>query len=191
MAGRLMRVDRLDDGLWRWTAPQSGSGREGNSVYHEAPDGITLIDPLLPDDPEQAERFWRALDRDVERIGTSPLIALTDPERQPGAAAVRSRYAGSRILAPGATDTADGTLADGDVLPGGLIAIGPTDAAGCALLGCACHGLIWTGSLLEGDPSPCTPLLPRLVALGPRFLVARMGEPVVEDAVGALARALA
>ena len=63
-----MRVDRLADGLWRWTAA-AADGAEGNCVYHEHPDGIVLIDPLPPADAADAERFWRALDRDVERIG--------------------------------------------------------------------------------------------------------------------------
>lgn len=188
-----MRVERLADGLWRWTAPDAGSGREGNAVYHESPDGIVLIDPLIPADADQADRFWRALDRDVERIGLPPLVALTDMGRREGAALVRARYRGSRVLAPGGIQP-DGGFADGAVLPGGVEALIPEDRPGGAeraFLGCACHGLVWTGDLLERDPSPLAPLLPRLLALAPRVLVGSHGEPVVEDAAGALARALA
>lgn len=188
-----MRVERLADGLWRWTAPEPVSGREGNAVYHEAPAGIVLIDPLLPDDAAQAERFWRALDRDVERIGLAPLVALTDADRRVGAELVRARYAGSRVLALGGSDR-HGVLADGAVLPGGveaLIAEAGPDEPRQALLGCACHGLVWTGALLERDAAHLAPLLPRLRAFGPRFLVGSHGQPVVEDAANALARALA
>ncbi len=188
-----MRVERLADGLWRWTAPEADTGREGNALYHEAPDGIVLIDPLLPDDADQAERFWRALDRDVERIGLPPLVALTDAGRRTGAELVRARYAGSRVVASGGGE-GDRALADGAILPGEVEVLVAEDGPGeprQALLGCACHGLIWTGALLEHDAANLAPLLPRLLALGPRFLVGAHGEPVVEDAAEALARALA
>ena len=49
-----MEVERLADGLWRWTVD------DARCLYHEAPDGIVLIDPLVPDD--EAERFWWHLD---------------------------------------------------------------------------------------------------------------------------------
>ena len=44
-----MEVERLADGLWRWTVD------DARCLYHEAPNGIVLIDPLVPDD--EAERF--------------------------------------------------------------------------------------------------------------------------------------
>ncbi|MFM7693004.1 MAG: hypothetical protein ACKO7U_01675 [Actinomycetota bacterium] len=188
MARGLMRVDRLAEGLWRWTGPAPPDGAEGNALYHEAPDGIVLIDPVLPDDRDQAERFWRALDRDVERIGRPPLVVLADARRTAAAAAVAARYPGSRVLAPG------DDLPDGDVLPGGIEAIVPAaepGGSGGAFLACACHGLVWTGDLLDGDAARHAPLLARLLAHGPRFLVGSHGEPVVEDAAGALTRALA
>ncbi len=80
-----MDVQRLADGLWRWTARHPNSpnwpGRgppvppEVGCVYYEAPDAVVLIDPLLPEDEE--ERFLVYLDRDVGRLGLPVSILLT------------------------------------------------------------------------------------------------------------------
>ncbi len=179
-----MRVDRLADGLWRWTAAEPASGREGNAVYHETPDGIVLIDPLIPVDAADAERFWRALDRDVERIGRPPVVAATVPGRAVGARAVRDRYAGTRIAATApAPDLAAGdVLADGAELPGGVTVI----AADTGLLHCSCHGLLWTADLLD-DPIALAPLIAQLTALHLSALMPARGAPVVDDPVGWLA----
>lgn len=179
-----MRVDRIADGLWRWTAVEPASGREGNAVYHESPDGIVLVDPLIPADTADAERFWRALDRDVERIGGAPVVAMTLPGRADGARAVRDRYAGTRIAAtaPAPDPAPDDALADGAALPGGVEVVD----AGSGLLHCACHGLLWTADLLD-DPVALAPLAPRLAALGPAVLIPARGEPVVDDPAGWLA----
>lgn len=175
-----MRVDRLADGLWRWTAA-AADGAEGNCVYHEHPDGIVLIDPLPPADAADAERFWRALDRDVERIGRPPVIASTLPDRDAGARAVAERYPGTRIAA-------GADLAAADALPGGVAALPPgPPAAGRTPLACACHGLLWTADLLD-DPEAAAAVLPRLVASAPRVVIAAHGDPVVDDPAGWLAR---
>jgi hypothetical protein len=176
-----MRVDRLAGGLWRWTA-DAPDGAEGNGVYHEHPDGIVLIDPLLPADAGDAERFWRALDRDVERIGRPPVVASTLPDRDASARAVVARYAGARVVA-------DAALAAAGALPGGVEALlpGPPAAAGRALLSCACHGLLWTADLLD-DPAAAAALVPRLVATAPRVVIAAHGDPIVDDPAGWLAR---
>jgi glyoxylase-like metal-dependent hydrolase (beta-lactamase superfamily II) len=79
-----MDVRRLADGLWRWTAGDAGC------VYYEAPDGVVLIDPLLPAGEE--ERFLAYLDRDVERVGLPLSILLTDPRHERSAAFLRERY---------------------------------------------------------------------------------------------------
>lgn len=176
-----MRVDRLADGLWRWTAADA-EGTDANCVYHEHPDGIVLIDPLLPADPADAERFWRALDRDVERIGRPPVVASTLPDRDAGAHAVAARYDGARIVA------GDGLAAPG-ALPGGVAAAlpGPPAAAGRALLSCACHGLLWTADLLD-EPDTAAALAPGLAAAAPRVVIAAHGDPVTDDPAGWLAR---
>lgn len=75
-----MNVLELAPGLWRWTAPHP-DWKQGNDweqevgcVYYEAADATVLIDPLVP--PER-ERFFEALDRDVERRGLPVTILLT------------------------------------------------------------------------------------------------------------------
>ena len=51
-----MTVERLGDGLWRWTAPhpewREGGGWDPDvgSVYCETPEAVVLIDPLVPAD---------------------------------------------------------------------------------------------------------------------------------------------
>ncbi len=83
-----MDVQQLAPGLWRWTAyhpdwtPEEGGvdgwDPEVGCIYCETADGIVLVDPLVPAEPENAERFWSALDRDVGRVGGAPRVLLTD-----------------------------------------------------------------------------------------------------------------
>jgi glyoxylase-like metal-dependent hydrolase (beta-lactamase superfamily II) len=74
-----VNVQEIARGLWRWTAahpewtPDSDWPQDVGCVYYEAPDAVVLIDPLVPAD--EADRFWNALDRDVERAGR-PVVAL-------------------------------------------------------------------------------------------------------------------
>ncbi|HEY2309983.1 MAG TPA: hypothetical protein VGH46_02580 [Gaiellaceae bacterium] len=79
-----MDVERLADGLWRWTTAASGS------VYYEAPDAVVLFDPLLPAGEE--EKFLAYLDRDVERLGLPVSILLTAPRHERSAPILRERY---------------------------------------------------------------------------------------------------
>jgi glyoxylase-like metal-dependent hydrolase (beta-lactamase superfamily II) len=75
-----MDVQEVAPGLWRWTAPhpdwEEGADwqREVGCVYVEAHDATVLIDPLVP--PE-SERFFEALDRDVQRRRLPVSILLT------------------------------------------------------------------------------------------------------------------
>src|SRR5919108_611415 len=74
-----MDVEAIAPGLWRWTTPHPDwtpeqGGPDGweaavGSVYYEAPAAVVLIDPLVPAETEERERFWRALERDVEAVG--------------------------------------------------------------------------------------------------------------------------
>ncbi len=85
-----MDVEQLADGLWRWTASESGG------VYYEAPDAVVLFDPLLPTGEEQ--EFLVHLDRDVERLALPVSILLTTPEDERSAPFLRERYcADSRV----------------------------------------------------------------------------------------------
>lgn len=79
-----MDVQRLADGLWRWTAPDVGC------VYYEAPDAVVLFDPLVPAGEE--EEFLAHLDRDVERLGRSVSILLTDARDERSLPFLRERY---------------------------------------------------------------------------------------------------
>jgi len=104
-----MEVQQLAEGFWRWTAPHpdwtpekdrpGGWAQMVGCVFYEAPADsrgvrrIVLIDPLAP--PEgtpDAERFWRALDRDVERVGGPVAILLGNHYHERSAQAVYERY---------------------------------------------------------------------------------------------------
>ena len=69
VASAAMDVTRFADGLWRWTTYYEEWRDEVGCVYYEAPDAIVLIDPLVPAEPSEKARFWKALDRDVARVG--------------------------------------------------------------------------------------------------------------------------
>ena len=160
-----MLVDRLADGLWRWTTPHpewsgeanglgSGWPQEVSCVYHESAAGIVLIDPLVPDGSE-GERFWRHLDQDVERVGLPPTIVVSAESHGRSADAVHERYPGSRVLGVSlaASCTVDRLLEDGEALPGDCHVI-LTDAPGAArmaIVQCTCHGLLWMSDLLIDD----------------------------------------
>ena len=91
-----MEVRELRPGLWRWTASHpewehaEHWGPEVGSVYAELPDALVVIDPLVPADEE--ERFWSALDRDVERLGRPVHVLLTVHWHERSVAAVLDRY---------------------------------------------------------------------------------------------------
>jgi hypothetical protein len=103
-----VQVSQLAPGLWRWTASRSGPGPEAASVYLEAEDAIVLVDPIVP--PEDEERFWRALDRDVERCGRPVHVLLTTPRRARSSAVISERY-GAAVW---------DAIRPGDQLPGGV-----------------------------------------------------------------------
>jgi glyoxylase-like metal-dependent hydrolase (beta-lactamase superfamily II) len=91
-----MDVQELRSGLWRWTASHpewdhaEHWGPSVGSVYAEVADAVVLIDPLVPEDEE--ERFWSALDRDVERAARPVHVLLTVHWHERSVAAVLERY---------------------------------------------------------------------------------------------------
>lgn len=96
-----MNVAKIAEGLWRWSVA-GADGRERESFYYEAPAAVVLVDPAIPEegDPE-AERFWRALDRDVARLGRPVVVLVAEPDRAGSAARVLARYrdgAGCRVV---------------------------------------------------------------------------------------------
>jgi hypothetical protein len=96
-------VQRLADGLWRWTAPHPNAANwpgfgppvppEVGCVYYEAPNAVVLIDPLLPAGEE--EEFLAYLDRDVARLALPVSILLTAPWHERSASILRERYRAS------------------------------------------------------------------------------------------------
>ena len=80
-----MELSELAPGIWRWD----------DSLYVERPDAVVLIDPVVPAGEE--ERFFKALDRDVERLGRPVVVLLTDASLDAGAFV--QRY-GADVLAP-------------------------------------------------------------------------------------------
>jgi glyoxylase-like metal-dependent hydrolase (beta-lactamase superfamily II) len=102
-----MEVQRLAEGLWRWTAPhpewKPGDDWEQDvgCVYVETPEAVVLIDPLVPAG-EERETFWEALDRDVDRFARPVVVLLTCEWHVRSAAEVAERYGASR---PGPGET--------------------------------------------------------------------------------------
>src|SRR6266550_597462 len=91
-----MDVQELRPGLWRWTAPHpewehaENWGPDVGSVYAQLPEALAIIDPLVP--PGEDDRFWSALDRDVERAGRPLHVLLTVHWHERSVAAVLDRY---------------------------------------------------------------------------------------------------
>lgn len=158
-----MEVTQLAKGLWRWTAPHpewtpeeggpDGWEREVASLYLEAPDHVVLIDPLVPSD--ERDRFFEALDRDVERAGRPVAIVLSLHDHERSAAELGERY-GAELWAPAAgTPRIEATVthpfSPGDALPGGLEAL-DAGRRGEVLLWIPAYGTLFTGDAILGAP---------------------------------------
>jgi glyoxylase-like metal-dependent hydrolase (beta-lactamase superfamily II) len=192
-----MQVQELAPGLWRWTGlhpdwtPKDGGPngweQEVGCVYAETDEGVTLIDPLVP--PEDTERFWEALDRDVE--GKQMRILLTCDWHGRSAQEIGERYGAEvggeppRGLVPIEVPPieerlwwipAHGTLVAGDVLLG--------DEEGGVRL---CPDSWFQG---RSDPDAIRGILGVLLNLPVERVLVSHGEPVLEGGREALARAL-
>jgi glyoxylase-like metal-dependent hydrolase (beta-lactamase superfamily II) len=102
-------VQNIAGGLWRWTArhpewtPEEDWPEVVGCVYYEGIDAVVLIDPLVP--AEEADRFWDALDRDVERAGRPVVVLRTVHWHQRSIDEVVARYPGARAWTPEGDDT--------------------------------------------------------------------------------------
>jgi glyoxylase-like metal-dependent hydrolase (beta-lactamase superfamily II) len=214
-----MEVQKLNDGLWRWTGlhpdwtPAEGGPegweREVGCVYCEADDAVVLVDPLVP--PEDRDRFWAALDRDVERAGRPVHVLLTVFWHARSAREIADRYGGEiwaheQVLKLDQREVEPTrTFAFGDALPGGVDA---RDAArldeavfwlprhralvfGDVVLGAADGVRLCPASWRSGsDDSELKEALRPLLQLPVELLLVSHDQPVLEGGREALARAL-
>jgi hypothetical protein len=105
-----LRVQEIEHGLWRWTAPhpdwQPASGSTGGwvrdvgSIYAELPGALLIIDPVVPADAEDAARLWRALDRDVARLRRPVCVVVTVHWHRRSTDAIIDRYDAQEGIVP-------------------------------------------------------------------------------------------
>ena len=201
-----MDVRELRPGLWRWTAAHpewehaEHWGPEVGSVYADLPDALVMVDPLVPQDEE--DRFWEALDRDVERVGKPVHVLLTVHWHERSVAAVLDRYKAT-LWRP----EEKGTLPAGvhaEVVKGSdwveaLFFLEPHRAliAGDLLIGKGGGGIeLPVGWFPKGEQDWAEQelkpeLRKRLAELPVELVIVSHGEPVLEDGAAALERALA
>jgi glyoxylase-like metal-dependent hydrolase (beta-lactamase superfamily II) len=216
-----VNVTELAPGLWRWTAThpewtEEQGGPEGwepevCSYALVGEDALVLIDPLVPDDEE--ERFWRALDDDVEQHGP-PQIVLTVFYHARSAPTILDRYPGAAVWVPAAAEAqarerveVRHVYGDGDSLPGGIEGK-TTEHRAEALLWIPGHNAIAAGDLLLGTAGGGVRVVPDswlrpgvtagmireglrpLVDLPVELLLLTHGAPVLDDARAKLAAAI-
>jgi len=206
-----VEVQRIAEGLWRWTAPHPdwiphGEGpddwpQDVGGVYLEAPDATVLIDPLLPSDSRDATRFFEALDRDVARRRLPVVVLRTIRWHERSRQGITDRYGALRRWPQGVV-----AVPIGD--PQGEVALWlpehHTLVAGDILLGSDVHG-DGPGGLAVAPPSwhreppaqaawyarAVPAALEPLAALQPERVLVAHGTPVLADAAVALPAALA
>lgn len=200
-----MRVERIDEGLWRWTVPHpewrspaGGWPRDVGCVYLECPDAVVLIDPLVPAEPADRERFWRALDRDVARLGLPVVVLVSVRWHRRGVDEVLARYPGARRW---------GSRPTRAPLPQGVVAHRVAAGREWAFW-IPAHGTLVTSDTVLGDEHGGLVLCPQswlvkgrttaqlrdelrpLLDLPIRRALPSHGTPVLEEGLAALASAL-
>jgi glyoxylase-like metal-dependent hydrolase (beta-lactamase superfamily II) len=207
-----VEVTRIEPGLWRWTGHHESWKDDVGCVYCETDDGVVLVDPLVP--PEDTERFWAALDRDVERVGGDVHVLLTVFWHVRSIGTVTERY-GARTWIPAATRptmTRRGVpvsdpFRPGDPLPGGLEAFRTARAAE-VVYWIPRHRALVPGDVLIGDGEGGVRLCPEswlpekksladlaeslrpLLELPVERILVSHGDPVLRGGGTALARAV-
>ena len=201
-----MDVAELAPGLWRWTTahpdwtPEQG-GPEGweqevSSVYCEAGGDVLLVDPLVPSDETERDRFWHALDRDVAGAATVHVL-LTCIWHARSSAAILDRYGARQWTPADGPETLPETVEaleaalDDEVLL--YLSSHAALVAGDTLLGDGAGGVrlcpeSWLGGRDAGDVR--RGLRERLSGREIGFLLPAHGDAVTADAAGVLARAL-
>ena len=206
-----MEVAEIRRGLWRWTAahpawrPGKAWPQEVGCVYAEMPDAIVLVDPLVPADDE--DRFWRALDRDRERLAHLPVVVLlTCSWHRRSSDSVAERY-GAEVWHPGDPHQ---QLPSGSEPQGVELAVFEDEETRWreAVVAFPERGVAVFGDVIEGDeagrlrmPREWWPPdeertnrirteLHRVLDWPVEVVLVSHGEPVFEQARGALAQAL-
>ncbi|MDQ3867865.1 MAG: hypothetical protein M3304_13720 [Actinomycetota bacterium] len=214
-----MEVERIAERLWRWTTrhpewtPEEDWSPEVGCVYYEAPDAVVFIDPLVPAEHEERDRFWRALDRDVENAARPVAVLLTVFWHERSAQELTDRYDAATLWAhEPALARVDARVTNpfraGARLPGGVEAL-DAERRDEVLLWIAEHRTLVAGDVLLGaehggvrvcpdswlpdgvDPRVFRARLGRLLDLPIERILVSHGEPVLADGRDALARALA
>jgi glyoxylase-like metal-dependent hydrolase (beta-lactamase superfamily II) len=132
-----LTVEQIRPHLWHWTAPhpdwkpeyaQNGGWGRDVSSYALTRDELVLIDPQLPPLGDDRDRFWRALDRDVEEHG-EPQIVLTCYWHARSSSEILDRLGGRVLVDERTAEKArehapvTDTFAVGEPLPGGIEAV--------------------------------------------------------------------
>ncbi|MHB8060012.1 MAG: MBL fold metallo-hydrolase [Gaiellaceae bacterium] len=116
---------QIAPGLHRWTGWREEWKENVDSVSWQGADALCLIDPIVP--PGKSNEFWRALDREVERLALPLHVLLTIYWHSREARAVVERY-GARLWAHAPARSpierragkASDLFRPGDPLPGGI-----------------------------------------------------------------------
>ena len=202
-----MEVIRVEEGLWHWAGPtreNADGSTPAGSIYFEGPDALVIIDPVVPDTPH-AERFWKALDADVARMGLQPVAIVTGAAHDHGVTAFETRYGALTQRAwQSSGDSREETSRVPQRLPEGvaLFGCGLTDERAIWI---EQHRALVTGSFLQGvdgaslvlaahNPATATSERCReflaLTRLAPRHVLTCSGRPVVDVGDVALRTAL-
>jgi glyoxylase-like metal-dependent hydrolase (beta-lactamase superfamily II) len=171
---RRMEIKQIEPHLWWWTAPhpdwgppdfEDGEGWERDVSCYALFEGeqFVLFDPLVPAGDE--ERFWSALDGDVEHHGP-PAILISVFWHARSSREILDRYDGSTLLAHEASKDevakrvpVTRTFSDGETLPGGVEAIAMHHMREAAFWLPGHHALLFGDSVLgyDGRAKPCPP----------------------------------
>jgi glyoxylase-like metal-dependent hydrolase (beta-lactamase superfamily II) len=216
-----MEVTRLAEGLWRWTgqhpawtpddAGASGWAQDVASYHYEAGDAVVLFDPIVP--PEDAERFWSALDRDLERAGRPAHVLLTVFWHGRSSRAIADRHDAEIWMHEHAREAEGRELEPtryfsfGAALPGGVEARDAARFAEAVYWVPAHRALVFGDLVLGAEPgrvrlcpegwlgeggthAELKELLRPLLELPVERLLVTHGEPVLEDGRAELERVL-
>ena len=195
-----MQVRELATGLWYWTdrhpgwTPADGGpdgwDQEVGCYFYDGPDAICLFDPLIP--MEDRDRFFEALDRDVRQAEKPVRILLTvDAHRRSAADLAERHVIDPQPLPPERPRLAAGVEIAAEAADEFVFWLPEHRAlvAGDLIIGRA-HGLEVPRAWLEDRYEEAVERLRPLLDLPVDRVLVTHGEPVLEDGLEALERAL-